>query len=209
MPFTSPRSARAASGSALALLALACANPALAENGEAIAGSGELATTFYIAQMSSESGWEDVLVNPAGASYIGHYLAVAAISKNYAHRFDGRMGIEWEGQVAYNFSGEQEYWEFNFVPILARWRLDWFEKFATSTAFGLGLSYTTEMPDIEVALEGESSQALIYWVMELTAGPHDAPWAMSLRLHHRSVGYGLMGEEGGMNALGLGMRYRF
>jgi hypothetical protein len=187
--------------------------PAIAENGgpartEIAQPARELATTFYVAEISSESGWEDVVANPVGAKYIGAYLAVAALSKTYAHRFDGQLGIEWEGQVAYNF-GDQDYWEFNFVPVVARWRLDWFEKFATSAAFGLGLSYTTEMPRIEVELEGESSQSLIYWVMELTAGPHDAPWAMSLRLHHRSVGYGLMGDDGGMNALGMGMRWRF
>jgi hypothetical protein len=32
---------------------------------------------------------------------------------------------------------------------------------------------------------------------------------VSLRLHHRSVAYGLLGEDGGMNALGLGMRWKF
>jgi len=35
-----------------------------------------------------------------------------------------------------------------------------------------------------------------------------ARWAASLRIHHRSVAYGLMGDEGGMNAVGLGVRYR-
>jgi hypothetical protein len=37
----------------------------------------------------------------------------------------------------------------------------------------------------------------------------DAPWAVSLRLHHRSVAYGLLGTEGGMNGVGLGLRYKF
>jgi hypothetical protein len=179
--------------------------PALAETAQP---AGGLATTFYVAEISSESGWEDVVANPVGAKYIGAYLAVGALSKTYAHRFDGRLTIEWEGQVGYAF-GDQTYWEFNAVPFVGRWRLNWFEGFDTAAAFGLGLSYTTELPRIEVALEGESRQTLIYWVMELTAGPHDAPWAASLRLHHRSVAYGLMGEDGGMNALGLGMRWRF
>ena len=57
-------------------------------------------------------------------------------------------------------------------------------------------------------LEGESHQLLIYWMMELTAGPVQSPWSVSLRLHHRSVAYGLMGDEGGMNAVGLGLRYK-
>ena len=95
-------------------------------------------------------------------------------------------------------------------PILLRWRrFPWSERFNSSAAFGLGLSYATELPPVEVALEGESQKLLIYWVMELTAGPLASPWEISLRLHHRSVAYGLMGEEGGMNAVGLGLRYRF
>jgi hypothetical protein len=48
----------------------------------------------------------------------------------------------------------------------------------------------------------------VYWVLEMTAGPVGARWAASLRIHHRSVAYGLMGDEGGMNAVGLGVRYR-
>ncbi len=90
-----------------------------------------------------------------------------------------------------------------------RWPFHAFEGLETSAGFGLGLSFTTDMPEIEVELEGESSRNLIYWVMELTVGPTNAQWAMSLRLHHRSVAYGLLGEDGGMNALGLGMRWRF
>ncbi len=79
----------------------------------------------------------------------------------------------------------------------------------TSAAFGLGLSYATELPEVEVEIEGESQQLLIYWVMELTAGPLRSPWAVSLRLHHRSVAWGLMADEGGMNAVGLGVRWKF
>jgi hypothetical protein len=46
-------------------------------------------------------------------------------------------------------------------------------------------------------------------VAELTAGPVLAPWAITLRIHHRSVAWGVMGDEGGINAVGLGVRYRF
>ena len=127
----------------------------------------------------------------------------------YAERKDGALAIEAEGQIVYHFH-DQTLWEFNAVPIVLRWRrFPWSERFNSSAAFGLGLSYATEVPSVEVALEGESQKLLIYWVMELTAGPRAAPWEISLRLHHRSVAYGLMGDEGGMNAVGLGLRYRF
>lgn len=169
----------------------------------------EWAATVYVAQISGEEGWEDVMVNPAGSSYVDDYLVVAALSSTYARYREGALQLEAEGQVAYNF-GEQHHWEFNAVPIVARWqKFPWNHTVATSAAFGVGLSYATEVPEIEVELEGESAKLLIYWLAEITAGPVDGPWAVSLRLHHRSVAYGLLGEEGGMNGVGLGLRYRF
>lgn len=167
------------------------------------------AATFYGARISSEVGWEDILLDPVGARYVDAFLAVAALSRQYAGFKEGALVLEAEGQVAWNF-GDQEHWEFNLVPVVARWqRFPWDDRLATSAAFGLGLSYATELPEVEVEIEGDSEQLLIYWVAELTAGPRDAPWALSLRLHHRSVAWGLMGEEGGMNGMGLGLRWRF
>jgi hypothetical protein len=180
----------------------------LARSGMAADLDGKLAATLYVAQISGEAGWEDVLVNPVGADYVSAYLLVAGLSRGYAHYYNGALQLEAEGQIAYDF-GDQQYWEFNVVPVVARWRLPWSHRLATSAAFGLGLSYTTELPDIEVELEGESKKWLVYWVAELTAGLPDKRWAVSLRLHHRSVAYGLMGDEGGMNAVGLGVRWQF
>ena len=65
-----------------------------------------------------------------------------------------------------------------------------------------------ELPAVEAELEGSSRQWLMYWMMEVTAGPPNADWALAVRLHHRSVAWGLMGEAGGVNAVGLGFRYR-
>lgn len=167
------------------------------------------AATVYVARISSEAGWEDVFVNPIGADYVDNYLAVLGLSREYAERYNGGLRIEAEGQLAYHFNGQQ-YWEINAVPIVARWRrFPWSQRLDTSAAFGIGLSYTNKLPDIEVALEGESHKTLVYWVAEVTAGLPDKPWALSLRLHHRSVAYGLMGDEGGMNAVGLGLRWQF
>jgi hypothetical protein len=170
---------------------------------------GKWAATLYAARISSEAGWEDVFINPVGADYVDAFLAVAGLSRGYAHHSGGALQIEAEGQIAYAF-GDQQYWEFNVVPVVLRWqRFPWSRAVATSAAFGLGLSYTTELPDIEVELEGESKRLLVYWVAELTAGLPDSAWSVSLRLHHRSVAYGLMGDEGGMNAVGLGIRRQF
>ncbi len=167
------------------------------------------AATAYVAQISSEDTWQDVFFNPVLASYVDDYLLVAALSKRYALLREGALQLEVEGQVAYAFS-EQRYWQLNAAPIVARWQqFPWNHTVATSVAFGLGLSYATKLPELEVQLEGASSQLLVYWVAEMTAGPPGASWAVSLRLHHRSVGYGLFGDKGGMNAAGLGLRYMF
>jgi hypothetical protein len=170
---------------------------------------GDWYTTVYGARISTQPGWEDIIIDAPGTEFVDSYLAAVAVSRQYAERKNGALAIEAEGQVVYHFH-DQTLWEFNAIPILLRWkRFPWSDRLSTSAAFGLGLSYATEVPPVEVLLEGESYQWLVYWVMELTAGPLDSPWAVSLRLHHRSVAYGLMGDEGGMNAVGLGVRYRF
>ena len=175
----------------------------------ALAQTGDWAATIYSARISTQPGWEDLLIDTAGTEFADSYLLVGALSRQYARRFDGALAIEWEGQVVRHF-GDQHHWEFNALPIVLRWqRFPWSGRVASSAAFGLGLSWSTALPPVEVELEGESHRTLIYWVMEVTAGPPARDWAVSLRLHHRSVGYGLMGDEGGMNAVGLGVRFAF
>lgn len=175
----------------------------------AAAEASEPALTVYAAQISGEPSWENVFFKPVAADYIDSYLVAAALSTSYAHYYGGGLQLEAEGAVAYHF-GEQHLWEFDAVPIMARWqRFPWSHTIKSSAAFGVGVSYTTEVPPIEVALEGESQQWLVHWVVELTAGPAEGPWEASVRLHHRSVAYGLMGKDGGMNALGFGLRWQF
>jgi len=186
---------------ALSILLLA---PALS-----LAGNGDWSTTIYAARISSQHGWENIIADPVNTGFVDSYLVAAAVSRQYAQRMNGALTIEAEGQVVHHF-GDQSHWEFNAIPIVLRWnRFPWSPRFKTSAAFGLGLSYATALPPVEVEIEGESHRTLVYWVMELTAGPVEAPWSLSLRLHHRSVAYGLMGDEGGANAVGFGLRYRF
>ena len=55
--------------------------------------------------------------------------------------------------------------------------------------------------EVEYELENDSQQLLIFWLLEITAGPREGPWSAVLRLHHRSPGWGAMGvDDGGMNA---------
>ena len=162
--------------------------------------------TFYAAQISGEPTWQKLITEPGGR-FVNAWLIAAALAVPWKSR--AAWLLEAEGQIVYNF-GDQEHWEINVAPIVARWqRFPWSERLATSAAFGLGLSYATEVPEVEIELEGQSQRWLIYWMAEFTAGPPDTGWAVTLRLHHRSDAWGVMGEDGGMNAVGVGVRYAF
>jgi hypothetical protein len=173
------------------------------------AAVGDWYGTVYGARIATQPGWEYIILDAWNTEFVDSYLVTVALARQYAERKNGALAIEAEGQVVRHFH-DQTHWEFNALPVLLRWkRFPWSERLSTSAAFGIGLSYATDLPPVEVLLEGESHKWLIHWVMELTAGPVQSRWSVSLRLHHRSVAYGLMGDEGGMNALGMGLRYRF
>jgi hypothetical protein len=187
----------------VALSALLCA-PCLSA-----AEQHQWTATAYTAVVSSAPTWQHVVKDPFGSGYTDAYLLAGALSRPYARFRGDAFRMEAEGQVVYNF-GDQDHWELNAVPVIARWRrFPWSDHLATSVAFGLGLSYATEVPEVEVALEGESHHWLVYWVLELTAARPQSAWEVSMRLHHRSVAWGLMGNDGGVNALGIGLRYHF
>jgi hypothetical protein len=176
---------------------------------EASEEEGRWALTVYAARMSDERGWLDIFFKSVDTDFIDVYLVDVALAAQYAQFKQGALSLEAEGQVAKYF-GDQDHWEFNAVPVVARWgRFPWNQRVATTAAFGLGLSYASELPPVEVEIENESQQLLIYWVLEATAGPPQAAWSISLRLHHRSGAWGTVADEGGMNAVGLGIRYRF
>lgn len=166
------------------------------------------AATFYAGRISSANAWHDIMTSPSQTEFVDAYVAVAALSRQFARQREGDLTWEVEGQVGYNF-GDESHFEFNaaFGP---RWHaFPWDDSVDMSAAFLLGLSYATEVPEVEVQLEGSSEQLLIYWCFELTAGPPRGDWALSLRLHHRSGGFGVIAEDGGMNAVALGVRLGF
>ena len=65
------------------------------------------------------------------------------------------------------------------------------------------------VPRSKSSSKARSKQLLIYWMFEMTFAPPGSRWAASIRLHHRSKGFGLMADDGGMNALAAGIRFEF
>jgi hypothetical protein len=168
------------------------------------------AFTFYAGRISAEETWHDVLIHPFSKNYTDAYLVAGSWSRAYDEIYDGALRRELEVNVTYNF-GEQDHWELNVVPLTLRWqKFPWSHRLHTTLAFGAGFSYAFDYPRVEYELENDTQQFLIYWLLEITAGPREGPWSAVLRLHHRSPGWGAMGvADGGMNAPGIGFRYQF
>jgi hypothetical protein len=195
-------------GRACAVAALLAAALAVPTHAEELAHPHTF--TLYSGRISSEETWHDVLLKPYSSEYADSYLVAGSYMHAYREHLDGRLRMEYEVNVAYNF-GEQDHWELNFAPITLRWqRLPWDHYLHSTLAFGLGFSYAFDHPEVEERLENDTQQFLLFWQLELTAGPREGPWSVVVRLHHRSPGWGLMGvSDGGMNAPSLGFRYAF
>jgi len=147
--------------------------------------------------------WEEAL-NPAETEFVDSYLVGLAVGRDFAQR--GPWGFGWESQIVGHF-GEQDHFEFN-LPLYARYNLPESWRFLKSLTFGLGLSYATNLPEVEISINQETSQTLVYWMgeMEFYLPPDDMTFVF--RLHHRSNAYGLFPENGGSNAFVLGQRWR-
>lgn len=172
----------------------------------AIALAQEYALAVYAGRLTKEK-WEKAIL--PGADFSDATIVVAAGSWTVARFFDGNLSWELEAQVG-KYVGDQDHWEFNLPIIGFRWhRFPWDRYVATSFAWGIGPSYATEIPPIELETNDSSNRWLIYWYSELTLGPPAAGWEVMLRLHHRSDGYGTVADDGGSNAVCAGLRYRF
>lgn len=170
------------------------------------ASAKDYALSIYVGQLTEEK-WEQAVL--PGSDFADATIFVASVSWTIARFFDDNLSIEVEGQVG-KYVGDQDHWELN-LPILGfRWhRFPWDDHVATSFAWGIGPSYASEIPPVELETNDSSSRWLVYWFGELTLGPPGAAWEALLRLHHRSDSFGLVAEDGGSNAVCGGIRYRF
>jgi hypothetical protein len=137
------------------------------------------------------------------------YIAVAALSREL-WRYKDWIGLETEGQVGKHF-GEMHHWEFNLLLDL-RWHyFPWDKYVETSFAVGDGLSYATEVPELELEDDEEAQRLLNYLMFELTFGlPKYPRWDFVVRAHHRSGVFGLFdGVRGGGNFVCGGIKYKF
>lgn len=167
------------------------------------AGERLYAVNLYAARLTANH-WEEFFnVGDGWLDFRDSYLLAATLARRIG-RYGNRVSFEIEGQVVKHFKG-QDHWEFNGL-VAARWGRFWWDDFLeTSLAFGLGPSFASKKPVVE-----SEGQNLVYWMIELALGlPKYPQTAFIIRIHHRSNAFGLVGDEGGSNALACGLKYRF
>lgn len=165
--------------------------------------------TLYSATLVNADLGEIITEFPAEGE--GSQLFALAVAREFATS-GPHLRWEVEGQVVKHF-GAQDHWEFNPLLVLRWITFPWDRWVDTSLAAGLGVSYATEVPEVEVRRHPDTGSArfLSYVMIELSVGIPGAPaWSIVGRVHHRSGLGGLFSDvEGASNALGLGVKYRF
>jgi len=177
--------------------------------GEAVpAGRAEerlYALNLYAGRLTSNH-WEDIFSSEL--DFKDSYLVTVALARRIG-AYEDKASFEIEGQIVKHFN-IQTHWELNAL-VAARWEAFWWDDVLdTSVAFGLGPSYATDTPEIEVEINEDTSQFLVFWMLELALGLPDYPHvALITRIHHRSDAFGLIADGGGSNALAVGLKWRF
>jgi hypothetical protein len=119
-----------------------------------------------------------------------------------------RFRFSMEAQLARYF-GAQESWEVNLVPAMIHYVPRNPPGPLESVGFGLGFSYASEPPAIELARGGDTTREKWYWAIEAAfdGGVPGREWI--LRIHHRSTGASTIGNGRSTNALVMGLRQSF
>jgi hypothetical protein len=119
-----------------------------------------------------------------------------------------RFRFSMEAQLARYF-GSQESWEVNLVPAMIHYVPRDGIGPLESLGFGLGFSYASEPPAVELARGEETTQEKWYWALEAAfeSGHPSREWV--LRIHHRSTGFSSIGSGRSTNAVVMGLRQSF
>ena len=161
----------------------------------------------YAGRMTSNH-WEDVFIDTFNLDFVDSYFLAIGLARKVGE-YQDRMSFEIEAQVVKHFD-YMDHWEFNGL-VTGRWEKFWWDDtIDTSLAFGIGPSYATDEPEVELDNNDETSKFLIYWMIELALGlPNHPQTAFIARLHHRSNAWGLINKDGGSNGIGFGLKYKY
>ena len=151
---------------------------------------------------------DDFAVGFLDLDFEDSYLVALALARRFA-TYGELASFEVEGQIVKHFD-QQDHWEFNAL-LIARWEAFFWDRYLdTSLAAGIGPSYATDVPEIEVQRSGESERLQVYMLVELeTVLPSHPNIAAIIRIHHRSNAFGIVADDGVSNALAFGLKFRF
>ncbi|WP_230531241.1 hypothetical protein [Microvirga roseola] len=118
--------------------------------------------------------------------------------------------LELEGQVLRHF-GDQSHWEGTLALLFRTGQIPLFGGLSVNFAFGEGLSYSSEPPNLEGSFRVEPSRLLNYLSFEADFTHASLPGVSIVpRIHHRSGIFGVIApRESGSNYIGVGLRVDF
>ena len=120
-------------------------------------------TTFYSAKFTDGTIREIVQFESEITNNQIYILALTRKLNTFYKKFDWEV----EGQISKNVGQRQKNWELN-IPIVIRWNILKFQrKILKSFAAGVGLSYASKPPEYEIDLHGDSSNLLLYNMVEI------------------------------------------
>ncbi len=156
----------------------------------------------------TDNSIDDFVDDFRGIELEDSYFLGLALSRRIATHGE-LVSFEVEGQITKHFK-QQDHWEFNAL-LTSRWEDFFWDKYLdTSFAVGIGPSYATNVPEIEVRRSGESARLQVFIMAELEfVLPSHPNIAVITRIHHRSNAFGIVADNGTSNALAFGFKFRF
>ncbi|WP_147105581.1 hypothetical protein [Tateyamaria sp. syn59] len=186
---------RLARAGATACVFVSLASAALAEweaHGSVVAGT------------MTEGSWHET-VNPNRLRFADSHMVGVAVGADRAIG-DSRFRFGAEVQLLGHF-GHQHHFELS-VPVVVRYEPE-NQSVVKSLAAGLGLSYATDIPEVEIDRNGASQRLFVHWMAEIEFDLPDPAFTSFVRLHHRSDGYGVFEVDAGSTGFVIGVRKRF
>ena len=144
-----------------------------------------------------------------------NYLHGLALSRQFFRFWNDYLALEAEVMASHHHGrhkeGRQSYQEYVAALFLRFDDFPWNDHLHTAIALGEGLSLTSETPEREVQIRGNSQHVLNYLALELELTlPKFPRYSLAYRIHHRSGVFGVFGNVlGASDYYLLGLRYRF
>ncbi|MEL7099039.1 MAG: hypothetical protein AAGM84_09445 [Pseudomonadota bacterium] len=148
--------------------------------------------------------WHEALV-PGQIDFADSYMIAGAVGWDRSlgnSRF--RLGVELQ---LTGHAGVQDHLELS-LPVTLRYDLGEGRR-VRSLAGGLGLSYASDVPEVEIIRNGASQRLFVHWMAEVEFASKRPERSTFLRLHHRSDGYGVFEVDAGSTGWLFGVRHRY